>query len=174
MSREMVICMGCGFILVALVLIYLLFGLWPTEIKNSGSWEMKSHLFFWKDIYLSQELRLLFLVMISGAIGSYIHTVTSFATYLGNRKMCKSWFWWYILRTPIGISIAIIIYFVIRGGILSANASPSTFSPFGIIAVCGLGGMFSKNAIDKMREVFETLFRTKEGRGDSERLNKLT
>jgi hypothetical protein len=33
-------------------------------------------------------------------------------------------------------------------------------SPYGVAAVAGLAGLFSKQATDKLREVFETLFKT--------------
>jgi hypothetical protein len=100
------------------------------------------------------------LVIISGAIGSYIHSATSFADFVGNRRIASSWVWWYILRGLIGLSLALIFYFVLRGGLLSAGTPADNISPFGIAAVSGLVGMFSKQATDKLQEVFDTLFRS--------------
>jgi len=33
-------------------------------------------------------------------------------------------------------------------------------NPFGAVAICGLSGMFSKQATEKLREVFEDFFKT--------------
>jgi hypothetical protein len=48
---------------------------------------------------------------------------------------------------------------------------PLPFNPFGIMAIACLTGMFSKQAADKLREVFESLFNIKK---PSERTDKLT
>lgn len=48
---------------------------------------------------------------------------------------------------------------------------PLPFNPFGIMAIACLTGMFSKQAADKLREVFESLFNIKK---PSERADKLT
>jgi hypothetical protein len=37
--------------------------------------------------------------------------------------------------------------------------SAASLNPFGVIAICGLIGMFSRNAILKLNEVFLALFR---------------
>jgi hypothetical protein len=112
--------------------------------------------------------------MLAGAFGSYVHAATSFVTYVGNRTLRASWTWWYLLRPVLGMVLAVIFYFVVRGGLLSAGAAASEVSPFGIAAVAGLVGMFSKQATDKLQEVFDNLFRTKAGEGDDQRRDKLT
>jgi hypothetical protein len=106
------------------------------------------------------EVRLLILVAVAGALGSFIHLATSYANYLGNRQLVSSWKWWYILRPFIGSALAAIIYFAARGGLLSGVAGAGDLSPYGITALAGLTGMFSKQATDKLREVFENLFKT--------------
>jgi hypothetical protein len=58
-----------------------------------------------------------------------------------------------------------------RGGLLSTSARVEDVSPFGVSAVAGMVGLFSKQATDKLREVFDTLFRAATG-GDAERKNK--
>ena len=108
----------------------------------------------------SPDLSLILIVVTVGSLGSYIHSATSFADYVGNRRLAASWVWWYVLRTFIGLALALIFYFVVRGGLLSTGAAAGDVNPFGVAAVSGLVGMFSKQATDKLREVFDTLFRT--------------
>jgi hypothetical protein len=71
------------------------------------------------------------------------------------------------------MALALIFYFVVRGGLLSTGAAASDMSAFGVAAVAGLAGMFSKQATDKLRELFDNLFRTEQGHGDDARSDKL-
>ncbi len=47
-----------------------------------------------------------------------------------------------------------------RGGLIGASTGAEALSPYGIAAIAGLAGLFAKQATDKLREVFETLFKT--------------
>lgn len=126
------------------------------------------------------ETRLILLVLLVGAIGSYVHAASSFVDYLGNRTMVSSWVWWYLLRPFIGMMLALVFYFVFRGGFITAGVNTAGESavnfinPFGIAAMAALVGMFSKVAADKLNEVFVTLFRPASGQGDAKRGDKLS
>lgn len=128
----------------------------------------------------SLETRLILLVLLAGAIGSYVHAASSLVDYLGNRTFISSWMWWYLLRPFIGMMLALIFYFVFRGGFITAgvnqggDAAASFINPFGVAAVAGLVGMFSKIAADKLNEVFQILFKSGSGEGDAKRRDKLS
>jgi hypothetical protein len=126
------------------------------------------------ELNLDPETALLVLVVVASALGSYIHAATSFATYVGNQRLTMSWIWWYLLRIFIGIALAVLFYFAVRGGLLSAQAQSGALNPYGVAALAAMVGLFSKQATDKLREVFETLFKTGEGFGDDERTDKIT
>jgi len=168
--------LGIYHLAVALLLVYVVYALWPevvTAEDNTTSWLGVVNLFGQKEpIRLSDDSRLILIVLASGALGSYVHSATSFVSYVGNRRLRLSWAWWYILRPFIGLALALIFYFVIRGGLLATTAQPGQLSVYGVAAVAGLVGMFSKQATDKLREVFDTLFRTEAG-GDEARADKL-
>lgn len=123
----------------------------------------------------SIDERFLLLVIVAGALGSYIHAATSYADFLGNRKFTPSWTWWYLLRTLIGTALALVVYFAIRGGflLLANDVESDKVNPYGIAAIAALVGMFSKQATDKLNELFSTLFRPKEGSGDDKRKDSL-
>lgn len=123
----------------------------------------------------SIDERFLLLVIVAGALGSYIHAGTSYADFVGNRKFTPSWTWWYILRPFIGTALALVVYFAIRGGflLLANDVAAEKVNPYGIAAIAALVGMFSKQATDKLNEVFSTLFRPKEGSGDHARKDSL-
>lgn len=105
------------------------------------------------------ELDMILMVVIVGALGSYVHTATSFATYVGNQRLYTSWLWWYILRPFIGSALALIFYFIVRAGFLQSSGGTENVSLWGIAGLAGLTGMFSKQAADKLRELFDNLFR---------------
>ena len=107
---------------------------------------------------LEPDQGLIVLALLAGALGAFMHAAQSFAAFVGNRELKLSWVWWYVLRPPIGSVLGLLLYFVARAGLLG-GASDSV-SPYGVVAIGGLGGWFSKQATNKLAEVFDTLFRT--------------
>jgi len=166
---------GIYLMVMAIAIIYLLYQFWPeyTNDENGKAILKNTYRLFGQTNTIENESRWLIIVILAGALGSYIHATTSFVTYVGNRSMVKSWIWWYILRPFIGSSLALIFYFVIRGGLFSAGSDATQISIFGIAAISGMVGMFSKNATDKLKEVFDNLFKTEKGQGDDARTDKL-
>jgi len=165
--------LGLYHLVMVLLFAYMLIIIWP-EYDASGKNLLKSPInLFGCCIPVGTEVRLLLLVIVAAALGSYVHASTSFVSYVGNKSLAMSWAWWYILRPFIGMSLALIFYFVIRGGLLSTGTNADEISFYGIAAVAGLVGMFSKQATDKLEELFNTLFKTKEGGGDDARKDKL-
>jgi len=118
------------------------------------------------------EAAFLIIVLLFGAIGAGVHALSSLTTYLGNGTFLGRWTWWYLIRTPIGATVALLLYLVLRGGLISADSPTSVVNPYAVSAVAGLSGMFAKNATDKLQEIFVTLFRTAGG-GDAQRADKV-
>lgn len=175
-SRRLITLMGLGHLVWALLLFYVLLKTWPPEAPNGRA------LYFFSPISLLRfeltsgtlEQRLLFMVMVLGALGSLIHAIISFTTYVGNRKFLVSWTWWYLLRPFVGAALALALYFVVRSGILTSNNSPESVSRFGMAMLAIMSGLFAKQATDKLEEVFSTFFKPGPGKGDAQRGDKLT
>lgn len=167
--------LGLYHLLMILVLVYCLFKIWPNYATDeSGEVVVVNSIsIFGEIIRAGSEAGLLLLVMVAAALGSYIHASTSFVSYVGNKSLVMSWAWWYILRPFIGVALALVFYFVIRGGLLAGGTGANDISIFGITAISGMVGMFSKQATDKLGEIFNDLFRTKKGEGDDIRKDKL-
>jgi hypothetical protein len=153
--------------------VYALVVLWPAVTAATGAGDARIAP-FGHAMSPSPDTALLLLVVVSSTLGSFIHAATSFTDYVGNRKLAASWAWWYVLRSFIGCSLALLFYFSIRGGFLGANTPAKGINPYGIAAVSGLVGLFSKQATDKLHEVFDTVFRTAPGRGDDARTDSIT
>ncbi len=87
----------------------------------------------------TRELQLLILTLVAGALGSYLHAIRSLTDFIGNRTVMASWFWWYIARPFVGMSMALIFYAVLRGGFLAGTpADAKVVNPFGVIAIGAL------------------------------------
>jgi hypothetical protein len=125
------------------------------------------------DLELTRDTALFVLVVVVSALGSFIHAATSFADYVGNRRLVGSWTWWYLMRASIGMALGLLFYFAVRGGFFSSSSSSNDVNPYGMAALAGLAGLFAKQATDKLREVFETMFRVAPHRGDAERGDEL-
>jgi len=116
-------------------------------------------------LWLSLNMQLLLLALAAGALGSYVHAIKSLADFLGNRAAKASWFYFYITRPFLGGGLALLFYAVVRGGFMTGSpADAAAVSPFGVIAICGLVGMFADRATKKLGEVFGTLFATEDTR----------
>ena len=119
----------------------------------------------WK---MSDEERLLILVMTAGALGSLVHALRSAYWYVGNRNLVRSWVPKYLLLPFCGAILAILFYFVVRGGFFSPQANSMHTSQYGFCALACLVGLFSEQAVLKLKQVADTVFMTTEKGKDAD------
>ena len=147
---------GAYFAILSILILHVLIVVWP----GADGADSRRVLFGFIKLAGGGEVGLILIAALCGALGSLVHAMTSFTSYVGNRRFVSTWVLWFILRPFIGMPLALIFYFVVRGGFFTLAADTNAVSPFGIAGVAGLVGMFSKQAIDKLRELFEQLFKT--------------
>ncbi|MFG2822183.1 hypothetical protein ACGFX4_22475 [Kitasatospora sp. NPDC048365] len=111
-------------------------------------------------VRLTANTALLVVVVATSGLGSFVHAATSFATYAGKHSLVRSWVPWYLLRSGIGAALAVMVYFLLRGGLFAGGTEGNATNPYGFAGVAGLCGLFSKQATDKLREVFDTILAT--------------
>jgi hypothetical protein len=160
--------MGSCYLLLAIFFFYLLITAWPATEMVANKPTFKEFNIFGIWCHWAPDRHMLFLVMVAGALGSLTHTWTSFGDYVGNKELSTNWIWFLILRIPIGMALAVLFYFIIRGGLLIPTVqAPSTvntpdattqLNPYSIAAFSALAGMFSKQATDKLAAVFDVVF----------------
>ena len=145
-------------ILASILLLYSLLQFWPPPAPATGSAPASSPVtfLFWT-LSVSDEVRLIIIVAMAGALGSLVHALRSLYWYVGNRELVFSWLAKYILLPFVGSTLALVFYFVIRGGFFSPEATIEQTSPFGFAGLGALVGMFSEQAVLKLKEVAETL-----------------
>ncbi len=126
-------------------------------------------------------LTLLHLVAWSGALGGLLHMITSFVSPPNSgpqdrtRRRVRLAF-----KPVVGAGLAVVVYFVMQTGLLSpvsstpseatvANApSPNNATDvYRALAIACLTGLFARRAMDKLREVFFTLFQSGEKDGQN-------
>src|SRR5262245_33367107 len=115
---------------------------------------------------LWDEQRLLLLVILGGALGTLVHTMRSVYWYIGNRNLIKSWMAMYFMLPFAGAALALVFYLVVRGGFFSPQSSFQETSPFGFAAFAALIGMFSSQAVLKLKDVAEVLLSKPKGGAD--------
>ena len=108
---------------------------------------------------LGSEIVLLLIVLFSAMIGACTYSLTKISHHLGPKKdFDKDWAPWYYFRPFIGAGLALIFYFLVRGGLLTTQASLASLNLIGIAAVAGLVGMFSEHAMQKLQAQADSLF----------------
>jgi hypothetical protein len=68
------------------------------------------------------------------------------------------------------MALALLFYVAIRGGLFAPGNTSGAVNPYGIAGVSGLVGMFSRQATDKLGELFGAMFQTAT---DAQRKDKL-
>lgn len=154
---------------VAIALIYSLVQVWPPPVSPGDAAPPAPlpdvHILGWS-LTLSLDGRLFFVVAVAGAIGGILHALQSLSWYAGNRTLRRSWVVLYSVMPVSGAIAGVIFYIVLRAGLLTASASTSDASPFGFAAVAALVGLFLAQALEKLQDVFSTLF-TPAPKGDN-------
>jgi hypothetical protein len=127
-----------------------------TPTPTPSAERARIRIFFWH-FEIWDEVRLLLIVILAGALGSLVHTVRSVYWYVGNRKLKWSWLAKYLLQPFAGSALAVIFYVVVRGGFFSPQTTFENTSPFGFAALAALVGLFSEQAVLKLKTVAETV-----------------
>jgi hypothetical protein len=144
---------------------FVLWRIWPT----GGAAEPVALLGDRVAVPANPDARLILIAALSALLGSFVHSATSFATYLGNHKLLRAWVGWYVLRPVIGMALGLVFYFLLRAGLVTTE-SAAAVNEFGVAAVSALAGMFSKQAADKLEEVFDGVLASPKDAARSDKL----
>jgi hypothetical protein len=98
----------------------------------------------------------IWLMILAGALGAILHSLHSFYWYVGNRLLIWSWIPMYFVLPFIGAGISTVFYLIIRGGLMSDVAERNNV--FGLMAIGTLVGLFSPQALEKLKNIAEIIF----------------
>jgi hypothetical protein len=108
-------------------------------------------------IRLTVDVSQLLLAVLAGVLGACVHAMTVLAARVGNRTAEPAWGLWYLFAPLIGGALALFLYAVIRGGLLSVGgASSGVVSLYGVVAIAGLAGLFSRKVMERIASILGT------------------
>jgi len=113
------------------------------------------------------EIDVLEMILLMGLLGGFLHTTSSLAIYIGNRRLLRSWIVYYLLMPVEGAALAPITYLLLRVGVLAPatnEASTGNLNLLGLYAFAALTGLFSKQAIEMLADVFGRIFKKVEAK----------
>jgi hypothetical protein len=152
-----VIALSSYMIVFTVFLGYSLIRFWITPPTGPAAAQPVMLTYFNVAFSLSYEVVLLVVVALCGGLGSMVHSLRSLSWYVGNRELRSSWIAKYVMQPFVGGTLAMIFYFVLRAGFFSTGASAQDASLLGFAATSGLVGLFSDQAVLKLKDVAETL-----------------
>jgi hypothetical protein len=146
-------------ILLSIILVAAIVQCWPSSAASKGSADTLSQAKFlcWT-FSISDEARLVLIVVLSGALGGQVRSLRSLAWYAGNKELKRSWLPQYFLMPFVGGTLALVSYFVIRGGFFSAGSTIQQTSVYGFAGLASIVGIASEPVALKLKKVAETLF----------------
>lgn len=146
-------------ILLSILLVVAIIQFWPVSAASRGSIDPVPRASFlcWT-FSLSNEGRLLLIVVLAGALGGQVRSLRSLAWYVGNKQLKRSWLSQYILTPFVGAILAIVSYFIIRGGFCPANSTVQQTNIFGFAGLASIVGIASEPIALKLKQVANTLF----------------
>jgi hypothetical protein len=106
---------------------------------------------------LEPEVAVLLMVVMTGLLGALIGTGRKYQRWAHRDLLTKRDEWSYALLPLQGAMLAVVVYFTFRGGFLGTDAT-APLNPYGIAAVAGIVGLFTDNAMHKLRQIMDTLF----------------
>jgi hypothetical protein len=160
-SAGMIILLLVVVVGIAALSLYGLWAWWPAEASGKKvplPAPSKTVHFFGFDRKASRESLFFVMVAFAGALGAVVHSLRSLVIYIGNRELRWSWVPFYVVRPVLGAALATLLYVVLRAGLFSPSSSSQQASPYGFAAVAALAGLFSDQAIEKLKKVAEELF----------------
>lgn len=129
---------------------------WPTATTAGVLMSPKSSILGFHQSFSSDQ-DLFFVVALSGALGGELHVARSLASYVGQGSLRRRWLLYYFTLPLIGSGLALLFYFLLRGGLLEAR-SGSSLNPYGLAAIAALVGLFSIQAVEMLQSVFNSIF----------------
>jgi hypothetical protein len=98
------------------------------------------------------------MLAILGALGGVVAGLRAAANHLGRGDFSVNWAAWYLIRPFVGGFTALLLWWAIVAGLLGVTASGDSLNAYGVAILAGLSGLFSKKALAKLSDVFDTVF----------------
>lgn len=168
-SRKVKIAIAAYLFVCFVLLIIIAAQIWPDHtLFSAPSAETTKTYFLFFEIQIPDEIRLILLVAIFGAMGSMVHALRSFNWHVVIKgPWTTSWLLRYILQPPTGAAIALVFYAIVRGGFYSPSGSSAAADqtqtgdplPWVFAALAAIVGMFKEQAASKLKDIAEAVLK---------------
>ena len=155
-------------VVLSVLALCLLATIWPSSGANqSASQSLPAETFrmFMLSATISGEVIVILIVMLMGALGALVYTSTALVGHVAHDgkaadpdKWKDSYTLWYLVHPLLGASVAVIFYMVLRGALVNLSVGTGGLNLYGVAAISGMVGLCSKEATQKLKDLFKTLF----------------
>ena len=97
-------------------------------------------------------------VALMGALSGSIHGIASLNAHAGKGDLDSKWTSFYVGRPFVGAAMAVVTALVLKGGLEEFDAK----NDMALMSWAALAGLYSQPALEKLKEFFDTLFRTRD------------
>jgi hypothetical protein len=157
-SKAVIVAVAVLTVVVTGLVFYSLVVFWPSTSSSGGQLRVeKINYLGWVET-VSRETLFFLVVALGGALGGLIHTMRSLSWYVGNRNLRWSWMLFNLMLPVVGALAGVVFYVVLRAGLFSPSTSTASVSPYGFTAVAIMAGLFSEQAMEKLRMLAADLF----------------
>ena len=94
---------------------------------------------------------------VMGALGGCVHGLSSLGVHAGDGSLERPWLTFYLARPFLGAGMGVATALVLVSGLAGFAVKGGVT----LLAWAALAGLFSQPALDKLKEIFDTLFLTK-------------
>lgn len=108
---------------------------------------------------VSRSSAIIILSLVGGGIGGTLHGLASLTSHVARADFDPRWTMWYLINPLIGAALAAAFLFVLQaglGGQAASTAAPTSF--YGVAAFATLAGLFSRQALEKLKQIFDVAF----------------
>ena len=127
---------------VSLVMLAVLLYVWPTSVSTNP---------------IADPLVIL-LAALAGGLGGAVYATFSMIYHLGDGSTESSYVLWYFMRPVIGLVLGVVVFFVVRGGLLVITVSQVDLNLYGVAGISALAGISARQMMTKLREVLNSIF----------------
>jgi hypothetical protein len=154
---------GTTLVVMTVLLMTQLLALWPavmaaTVIAPEKAKAVSTPLLFGlAPVTFDVQVSLIAMVLMVGALGALVGGSRRFLYFATRDELTQRDAWSYVIRPMQGAALALIVYFTLRGGYLGQDQN-APVNPYGVAALSALVGLFTRHAVSKLTDVFDTLF----------------
>lgn len=106
------------------------------------------------------DTHFVFLVFLGGSIGALIHGLAKLSQNTQEGIVRQRDVLWYVGRPFLGAALAIAVYMILRGGLLTST-NLEVLNPYGIVGLSIIVGLSTKQVTQKLKDMLDAVFPTK-------------